>query len=141
MFNADESLAMDVPMYHRKEIYPSTHVLQFLIWVIPVFASISPVLHPLMHQPPSYTYKSFGKQSIILLCLVLLSSAWMENNPIETLWIFFFPTKIHVHSQLTDIVNPHRPKISIIREFSHEKWKKILNNISQSGKNHMTRKL
>lgn len=56
MFNADESLAMDVPMYHRKEIYPSTHVLQFLIWVIPVFASISPVLHPLMHQPPSYTY-------------------------------------------------------------------------------------
>lgn len=101
MFNADESLAMDVPMYHRKEIYPSTHVLQFLIWVIPVFASISPVLHPLMHQPPSYTYKSFGKQSIILLCLVLLSSAWMENNPIETLWIFFFPTKIQVHSQLT----------------------------------------
>lgn len=39
--------------------------------------------------------------NIILLCLVLLSSAWMENNPLETLWIFFFPTKIQVHSQLT----------------------------------------
>lgn len=39
--------------------------------------------------------------NIILVCLVLLSSAWMENNPLETLWIFFFPTKIQVHSQLT----------------------------------------